>query len=70
MISLSRPYTVGRGEDNCFTFIRLPAGEKITRAFRIDETKALENQLQLNATPLGEGGVHLNLTEELYRSGK
>lgn len=69
MISLSRPYTVGRGEDNCFTFIRLPAGEKITRAFRIDETKALENQLQLNATPLGEGGVSVKLTAEQYRSG-
>lgn len=69
MISLSRPYTVGRGEDNGFTFIRLPAGEKITRAFRIDETKALENRLQLNATPLGSGGVSLKLTAEQYRSG-
>lgn len=70
MISLSRPCTVGRGEDNCFTFIRLPAGEKITRAFRIDETKALENRLQLNATPLGPGGVSVKLTAEQYRSGK
>lgn len=69
MIVLSRPNTIGQGEGNDFTAIRLPAGEKITRAFRVDETKSLENQLRLNATPLGEGGVNLKLTAEQYRSG-
>lgn len=70
MIVLDRPNTIGRGEGNNFTAIRLPAGEKITRAFRIDKTKSLENQIHLNATPLGEDGVSVKLTAEQYRSGK
>lgn len=49
--------------------IYLPAGQKITRAFRIDENKPLENQLQVLATPLGPGGVSVKLTAEQYRSG-
>ncbi len=69
MIVLNRPNTVGRGEGNDFTSIRLPAGEKITRVFRIDETKSLENRLQLIAKPLGPGGVSVKLTAEQYRSG-
>ncbi|MCI9332022.1 MAG: hypothetical protein HFG05_07600 [Oscillibacter sp.] len=67
-IFIDRLYTVGGGSDS-FTGIYLPAGEKITRAFRIDGNKPLENQLQLSAKPLGEGGVSLKLTAEQYRSG-
>lgn len=68
-IHISRLNTVGSGSES-FTGIYLPAGEKITRAFRIDESKPLENQLELSAAPLGEGGVSLKLTNEQYRSGK
>ena len=32
-------------------------------------SKPLENQLQLKAAPLGEGGVSLKLTNGQYRSG-
>ena len=52
-----------------FSGIYLPAGQKITRAFLIDENKPLENQLQLVAKPLGPGGVSVKLTAEQYRSG-
>ena len=68
-IKIQRLHTVGDGGDT-FTSIYLPAGEKITRAFRIDENKPLENQLQLKAAPLGEGGVNIKVTAEQYRSGK
>lgn len=67
-IDLRRLNAVGSGQES-FTGIYLPAGAKITRAFRIDETKPLENQLELCAKPLGEGGVSLKLTNEQYRSG-
>lgn len=69
-IRVVRPCVVGSGSDSSFTSIYLPAGEKITRAFRIDENKPLENQLQVLATPLGPGGVSVKLTAEQYRSGQ
>lgn len=65
----SRLNTVGNGRES-FTGIYLPAGAKITRAFRIDENKPLENQLQVQAKPLGPGGVNVRLTAEQYRSGQ
>lgn len=68
-IHINRPQVVGSGYDDTFTSIYLPAGQKITRAFRIDENKPLENQLQVKATPLGPGGVNVKLTAEQYRSG-
>ena len=68
-IRVARPCVVGDGYDDTFTGIYLPAGQKITRAFRIDENKPLENQLQVKATPLGPGGVGVKLTAEQYRSG-
>lgn len=68
-IHISRPCVVGGGYDDTFTGIYLPAGQKITRAFRIDENKPLENQLQVQAKPLGPGGVSVKLTAEQYRSG-
>ncbi len=67
-IGVHRLRTVGHGMD-VFSSIYLPAGAKITRAFRIDENKPLENQLQVQATPLGPGGVSVKLTAEQYRSG-
>lgn len=67
-INVNRLNAVGCGFDT-FTGICLPAGGKITRAFRIDENKPLENQLQVRATPLGPGGVSVKLTAEQYRSG-
>ena len=67
-ISVHRLQTVGHGMD-VFSGIYLPAGGKITRAFRIDENKPLENQLQVQAKPLGPGGVSVKLTAEQYRSG-
>lgn len=67
-IGVRRLQTVGHGMD-VFSGICLPAGGKITRAFRIDENKPLQNQLQLVATPLGPGGVSLKLTAEQYRGG-
>lgn len=68
-IQIVRPCVVGSGRDSSFTGIYLPAGQKITRAFRIDENKPLQNQLQVLAKPLGPGGVSLKLTAEQYRSG-
>lgn len=67
-IGIHRLQTVGHGMD-VFSGIYLPAGAKITRAFRIDENKPLENQLQVQAKPLGPGGVSVKLTAEQYRSG-
>lgn len=67
-INIERLHTVGAGKEG-FTGIYLPAGQKITRAFRIDENSPLENQLQVWATPLGPGGVSVKLTAEQYRSG-
>lgn len=68
-ISVHRLQTVGHGMD-VFSSIFLPAGGKITRVFRIDENKPLENQLQVQAKPLGPGGVSVKLTAEQYRSGR
>lgn len=67
-INVHRCRTVG-GLYDAFTPILLPAGQKITRAFKIDESKPLENQLQLVGQALGESGVSLKLTAEQYRSG-
>lgn len=72
-IALNRPYTVGDGTDNTgggLSCIYIPAGGKITRAFRLDETKFLENSLKLRANALGWPGVHLKLSAEQYRTGK
>ena len=67
-IRINRINTVG-DYGAAFSGIYLPAGEKITRAFRIDENKPIQNQLQLVAKPLGPGGVSVKLTAEQYRSG-
>ncbi len=67
-IWINRINAVGDG-GSAFSGIYLPAGGKITRAFRIDENKPLQNQLELLAKPLGPGGVSVKLTAEQYRSG-
>lgn len=67
-IALSRLSTVGNGTEGNLS-VWIPAGSSITRAFRLDEAKFLENQLSLRANALGWEGVHLKLTAEQYRSG-
>lgn len=66
---VKRPCTVGNGEDCPFSFLCVPAGGTITRAFRLDETRFLENCLTVRCNPLGPGGVSVKLTAEQYRSG-
>ena len=67
-VYIERLNAVGAGKEG-FSGIYLPAGASITRAFRIDENKPLENQLRVWVTPLGPGGVSVKLTAEQYRSG-
>lgn len=67
-VYINRLNAVGAGQEG-FSGIYLPAGASITRAFRIDENKPLENQLRVSVTPLGPGGVSVKLTAEQYRSG-
>lgn len=67
-IALMRPSTVGNSTEGNLS-VWVPAGGSITRAFRLDEAKFLENQLKLRANALGWEGVHLKLTAEQYRSG-
>ena len=69
MVEIYRLNTVGGGMER-FTGICLPAGEKMVRAFRIDENKPLMNQLMLRVTPLDFGEVSVKVTNEQYRSGK
>lgn len=66
---VKRPYTVGNGEDCPFSFLCVPAGGKITRAFRLDEARFLENCLTVRCNALGWDGVSVKLTAEQYRSG-
>lgn len=67
-IDITRLNTVGYRE-SALPSVFIPAGGKMMRTFRIDESKPLENQLLLTAKPLGPGGVSVKLTEEQYRSG-
>lgn len=67
-IALLRPSTVGDATEGSLS-VWIPAGGSITRAFRLDEAKFLENRLTLRATPLGPDGVSVKLTAEQYRSG-
>lgn len=71
-ISISRPNTVGnRRADTHFTDgVRVPAGGKLVRAFRIDEKLLLENRLDLRASAYTDADIQLTLTAEQYRFGK
>lgn len=69
-ILLGRSYTVGNGLEDYFTGIRVPAGQKIVRAFRIDKSRPLENQLVLRATAMADDTpAQVILTAEQYRFG-
>lgn len=70
IVSLSRPYTVGSRISDSFTSVRVPAGQKLVRAFRIDPDRPLENQLDLLGTSLMGKDIQLTLTAEQYRFGK
>lgn len=70
VVSLSRPCTVGSRINNSFTGVRVPAGQKLVRAFRIDPDRPLENQLDLLGTSLMGKDIQLTLTAEQYRFGK
>lgn len=70
IVGLARPYTVGSLRDDAFTGVRVPAGGKLVRAFRIDGNLPLENQLDLRASAFTGQAVELTLTAEQYRFGK
>ncbi len=69
-ITVKRPCTVGSHSEG-FDTVRLPAGGKLTRAFRIDENLPLENRLTLYARAMAaDTPVRVKLTAEQYRFGK
>ncbi len=68
-IILRRPNTVGNRKGGAFDTVRIPAGQTLVRAFRIDEKLPLENQLDLTARSFTDQPVQLTLTAEQYRFG-
>lgn len=69
-VVFTRPCTVGNRTDDTFAGVRIPAGQKLTRAFRIDYDRPLENQLRLKAYNYLDEAIELTLTAEQYRFGK
>ena len=70
-IAVRRPCTVGNEGGESFTRnVRVPAGQKLMRAFRVNEELPLENQLELIASSFTDGEIELALTAEQYRFGK
>lgn len=69
-VVFTRPCTVGNRTDDTFAGVRIPAGQKLTRAFRIDYDRPLENQLRLRASNYLDEAIELTLTAEQYRFGK
>lgn len=70
-IVVTRPCTIGSDHDS-FGGVRIPAGGKLTRAFRIDPNLPLENRLTVHARAMAAAGtpVRVKLTAEQYRFGK
>lgn len=69
-VMIRRNHTVGSGFEGSFTTVRVPAGQKITRAFRIDGQLSLENQLTVQARAMAAGAsTQVILTAEQYRAG-
>lgn len=70
-IVVTRPCTIGSDHDS-FGGVRIPAGGKLTRAFRIDENLPLENRLTVHARAMAATGtpVRVKLTAEQYRFSK
>lgn len=69
-VVFTRPYTVGNRNYDTFPTVRIPAGQKLTRAFRIDYDRPLENQLRLKGFNYLDEAIELTLTAEQYRFGK
>lgn len=71
LLNLRRPNTVGnRGGEVFGGNVRVPAGQTLVRAFRINGELPLENQLDLSAVDFGDEDIELSLTAEQYRFGK
>ena len=68
-VVFTRPCTVGSRTDDMFAGVRIPAGQKLTRAFHIDYDRPLENQLRLIANNYLDEAIELTLTAEQYRFG-
>ena len=71
LVKVWRPFTVGTesSEEN-FSTVRVPAGETLKRAFRLEEEgNALENRLTVSAEAVGGGTVNIALSARQYRSG-
>ena len=68
-VVFTRPYTVGSQKVDTFAGVRIPAGQKLTRAFHIDYDRPLENQLRLIANNYLDEAIELTLTAEQYRFG-
>lgn len=67
---VNRPNTVGnRKGDYTFTSVRVPAGQTLARAFRIDENLPLENRLTVQAITFTDQDIEFTLTAEQYRFG-
>lgn len=68
-IYMFRPYTVGNRIQEPFTKVRVPAGQTLVRAFRIDGELLMENRLVLRAGSFTDRPVQVALTAEQYRFG-
>ena len=69
-VHLRRPNTVGNRRYDTFSNLRVPAGQTLTRALRINEDQPLENRLELYALAFTDADIELTLTAEQYRFGK
>lgn len=69
-VHLRRPNTVGNRRYDTFSNLRVPAGQTLTRALRINEDLPLENRLELYALAFTDADIELTLTAEQYRFGK
>ena len=70
LVRVLRPSTVGANEDP-FTLVRVPAGQTLTRAFRIEEGESadLRNKLAVEITSIGSEEVQVRLSSEQYSGG-
>ena len=69
LVTVLRPYTVGE-DDQRFTKVRVPAGETLTRAFRVEagQSADLQNKLAVEITSVGAQEVQVRLSSEQYRN--
>lgn len=63
-----RPWTVGHISQELFTTVRIPAGETLIRAFRVEEGESadLRNKLTVEITAVGGGEAQVCLSSEQY----